>query len=175
MSMLCRLVVTLLTLGALGPVAAGAEPPQATRFLAQLGGDWDMNGSVLGKPAHYRAHGAWVLNGAWLELSMLDVGRPPAYEADLYIGYDATAQDYVAHWLDRFGAAGARVVATGERHGRTLVLHFPYPDGAFRDTLTLAGDSASGTLLIEAQKTDGSWSTFASYRMQRRAAPRAAR
>jgi len=67
------------------------------------------------------------------------------------------------------------VVATGERHERTLVLHFPYAEGTFRDTLTLAGDSASGTLLIEAQRADGSWSTFAAYRMRRSAAPAAAR
>ena len=173
--MLCRFLVTFLALAALAPAGTAAEPPEATRFLGQLSGEWDMTGTVLGKPAHYRAHGAWVLNGAWLELSMVDVGRPPAYQADLYIGYDATAQDYIAHWLDRFGAAGARVVASGERHERTLVLHFPYAEGAFRDTLTLAGDSASGTLLIEAQRADGSWSTFAAYRMRRSAAPAAVR
>jgi hypothetical protein len=173
--MLCRFLVTFLALAALAPAGTAAEPPEATRFLGQLNGEWDMTGTVLGKPAHYRAHGAWVLNGAWLELSMVDVGRPPAYQADLYIGYDATAQDYIAHWLDRFGAAGARVVASGERHERTLVLHFPYAEGAFRDTLTLAGDSASGTLLIEAQRADGSWSTFAAYRMRRSAAPAAVR
>jgi hypothetical protein len=28
---------------------------------------------------------------------------------------------YVAHWLDRFGAAGARVVARGGRRGQQLV------------------------------------------------------
>ena len=173
--MLCRFLVIFLALAALAPAGVAAEPPEDTRFLAQLSGEWDMTGTVLGKPAHYRAHGAWVLNGAWLELSMVDVGQPPAYQADLYIGYDATAQDYIAHWLDRFGAAGARVVATGERHERTLVLHFPYAEGTFRDTLTLAGDSASGTLLIEAQRADGSWSTFAAYRMRRSAAPAAAR
>ena len=129
-----------------------------------------MQGSVLGKPVRYRATGRWVLNGAWLELSMVDLGRPPQYEAQLYLGYDGKAHDYIGHWLDRFGAAGSRVVATGERHERTLVLNFPYAEGAFRDTLTLAADSASATLLIEAAKPDGSWSSFASYRMQRVAA-----
>jgi hypothetical protein len=125
---------------------------------------------VLGKSVQYHARGRWVLNGAWLELSMVDAGRPPRYEAQLYLSYDGNAQDYIGHWLDRFGAAGARVVATGQRHERTLVLNFPYAEGAFRDTLTLAADSASATLLIEAGKPDGSWSTFASYRMRRLAA-----
>jgi hypothetical protein len=152
---------------ALLPLAAAAEPPEATRYLAQLSGGWDLTGTVRGKPAHYRAEGRWVLNGGWLRFSMTDVATPPQYEAQLVLGYDAKAGDYVAHWLDRFGAAGARVVASGERTGRTLVLLFPYPEGAFRDTLTLAADSASGTLLLEAQGTDGTWSTFASYRMRR--------
>ena len=38
---------------------------------------------------------------------------------------------------------------------------------AFRDTLALAADGASGSLLLESQQNDGSWSTFASYRLTR--------
>jgi hypothetical protein len=159
--------VYLLILSALLAGAARAEPPADTRFLGGLAGDWQMQGTVMGKPVRYRARGRWVLNGAWLELSMIDVARPPRYEAQLYLGYDGKAGDYIGHWLDRFGAAGARVVATGERHERTLVLNFPYTDGDFRDTLTLAGDAQSATLLIEARKPEGAWSTFASYALRR--------
>ena len=107
-----------------------------------------------------------MLNGGWLEFSMRDVATPPAYEAHVYIGYDPGADDYIAHWLDKFGAAGARVLATGRLNERTLVLNFPYAAGAFRDTLTL-GDAGRGTLLIESQEKDGSWSTFARYEMKR--------
>ena len=153
------------------PAAAAAPGP--THLLATLAGDWDLAGTVLGKPAHYRAQGRWVLHGGWLEFSMVDLATPPDYEARVFIGYDAKAGDYVAHWLDRFGAAGARVTATGSGQDGTLVLLFPYAEGAFRDTLSLAPDGASGSLLLEAQKTDGSWSTFASYQMKRRAPARA--
>jgi len=152
------------------PAAAAPEP---THLLATLAGDWDLAGTVLGKPAHYRAQGRWVLHGGWLEFSMVDLATPPDYEARVFIGYDAKAGDYVAHWLDRFGAAGARVTATGSGQDGTLVLLFPYAEGAFRDTLSLAPDGASGSLLLEAQKTDGSWSTFASYQMKRHAPARA--
>lgn len=146
--------------------AAAAEPPAPAPYLAGLSGEWELTGTVQGKPAHYRAHGAWVLNGTWLEFSMRDVATPPAYEAQVYLGYDRSADDYIAHWLDKFGAAGARVVATGHLNGRTLVLAFPYAWGAFRDTLTLA-DAGRGTLLIESQEKDGRWSTFALYQMKR--------
>lgn len=155
------------------PAAAAAPAPEPTHLLATLAGDWDLAGTVLGKPAHYRARGRWVLHGRWLEFSMVDLATPPGYEARVFIGYDAKAGDYVAHWLDRFGAAGARVTATGSGQDGTLVLLFPYAEGAFRDTLSLAPDGASGSLLLEAQKADGSWSTFASYQMKRRAPARA--
>lgn len=144
------------------PVARPADP-----FLAQLAGRWDMIGTVNGKAVHHRGEGRWVLKGAWLCLSIADAASPPDYTASVYLGFDRRQHDYIAHWLDQFGAAGARVVATGKREGQTLVLLFPYAQGAFRDTLTLAADGGSGTLLLEAQAKDGSWSTFASYRLTR--------
>jgi len=150
------------------PIRAG-ELPRAARdpFLAQLAGRWDLHGTVLGKPVRYRGSAVWVLHDGWLRLTLVDRATPPGYQADVYLGTDAKAGDYIAHWLDQFGAAGARVVATGHRDGLTLVLHFPYDGAPFRDTLTLAPDGASGELLLEAAKQDGSWSTFATYVMTR--------
>jgi hypothetical protein len=150
---------------AAGQAAPGAPQPDA--FLARLVGDWDMPGTFAGKTVHYRGTGRWLLKNGWLCLSLLDLGVPSAYQADVYLGHDAKQDDYIAHWLDQFGAAGARVVGTGQRDGQRLVLLFPYADGAFRDTLTLAPDGNSGTLLIESQRAEGSWTTFASYRLGR--------
>jgi pimeloyl-ACP methyl ester carboxylesterase len=65
--------------------------------------------------------------------------------------------------LDRFGAPGARIVASGERQGQRLVLNFPYAEGAFRDTFEWLPNSRSWSLLLESQRADGAWSTFASY------------
>jgi hypothetical protein len=151
----------------LGAEAAHRARPGRDPFLAQLVGPWDFSGTLRGKPVHYRVEGRWVLHKGWLRLALTDVAKPPAYVAEVYIGFDAHAGDYVAHWLDQFGAEGARVAATGTREGQTLVLSFPYAEGAFRDTLTLAADGSSGSLLIEAQQQDGRWSTFASYTLTR--------
>jgi hypothetical protein len=148
---------------------AYAAPPAATpdAFLARLAGDWNFVGTVLGKPVRYHGSGHWVLNDAWLCLSLIDQDTPSTYQASVYLGHDAHADDYIAHWLDKFGAAGARVLGSGRREGNTLVLLFPYQEGTFRDTLTLPADGASGTLLLESQHPDGHWSTFASYRLTR--------
>jgi hypothetical protein len=101
---------------------AGLSPDAA--YLQLLAGDWIMSGTFAGKPVHYRAHGESVLQGAFIRLHMIDAAATPAYEADVYIGYDAHKNDYILHWLDRFGAAGARVVGTGGRRGSVLTATF---------------------------------------------------
>ena len=148
----------------------------ADDFLAQLAGPWQLVGMVKGQPVTARGEGRWVLKDAWLCFTLIHRARP-GYRAEIYLGADPQSGDYVVHWLDQFGAAGARVAGSGKRDGRQLVLQIPYAAGAFRDTLTLAADGRSGTLLLESQEKDGHWSTFASYRMQRLTAsePAAAR
>jgi hypothetical protein len=150
-------------------VSAAAPPEPHDPFLARLAGPWTLSGTVRGGPARYSAVGSWVLAGAWLEFAMSDVAMPPAYAARVFFGADAHDGSYVVHWLDRFGAAGARVVGTGRRDGDRLVFTFPYAESEFRDTLTLAAGARTGTLLLEARQPDGSWATFASYTLQRAA------
>ena len=163
----CAVACCLSLLATLGPPPTVAAPMARDPFLAQLSGRWHFTGTVHGQHVDYIGNGRWVLGDGWLRLNLLDASKPPAYEADVYLGYDAAAGDYIAHWLDRFGAAGARVVASGHREGRTLTLDFPYESSTFRDTLTLAVDGASGTLLVESKRADGTWSTFASYEFNR--------
>lgn len=156
------LVCAALAWASVLPAASAAEDA----FLAQLAGRWQLVGTVKGQPVTARGEGRWVLKDAWLCFTLID-RAPPGYRAQIYLGADPKAGDYVVHWLDQFGAAGARVAGSGKRDGQQLVLHIPYAEGAFRDTLTLAADGRSGTLLLEAQEKDGHWSTFASYRLQR--------
>ncbi len=132
-------------------------------FLDGLQGDWTMEGTLGGKPVHYLADGRRVLQGGFLKLHMIDIQSPTEYEAEVFIGFDAKANDFIAHWLDRFGAPGARVVARGKRKGQQLIVVFPYAEGAFRDTFSWEPASRSWSLLLESQSADGTWSTFATY------------
>ena len=165
--------VALLCVGYLfgTPAAYCADAPDDNSFLDALQGNWVMSGTLGGKAVRYRADGQRVLQGGFIELHMIDAASPPRYEAAVFIGFDPKAHDYIAHWLDRFGAAGARVVAQGKRVGEQLVLSFPYADGPFRDTFTWLPSTKSWTLLLESQAADGSWSTFASYTLTRDTAP----
>src|ERR1700733_841152 len=88
-------------------------------YLDALQGNWDMTGTLLGKPVKYHARGERVLQGGFLRLHMIDAAEVPTYEADLFLGYDAHADDYIGHWLDRFGAAGDGAVGIGTRDDST--------------------------------------------------------
>lgn len=168
-------MMCLVGLAMIAPAGIGhAETPRAgspisadEAYLDHLQGHWWMEGTVGGKRVRYSARGERVLQGGFLRLHMIDAAARPQYEADVYIGFDAKAHEYVAHWLDRFGAAGARVVATGHRDGERLVLTFPYAEGAFRDTFTFEPQPGTWTLLLESQEANGSWSTFARYTLVR--------
>jgi hypothetical protein len=147
--------------------AAAIAAPADEAYLDALRGPWTMTGTVMSQPVRYRAMGERVLKGSFLRLRMIDAARPPQYQAEVFLGYDVKAGDYVVHWLDEFGAAGARVVGTGHRDGERLVIDFPYADGAFHDTFTHDPTAGTWTLLLESREKDGRWSTFASYRLER--------
>ena len=144
--------------------ASGDQKSPDDQFLDRLVGTWDMEGRLGSQPVHYIAIGERTLGGGWLEFHMQDrAAGTQGYEARIFLGADRKSHDFVAHWLDQFGAAGARVVATGTRQGNVLHLAFPYTEGAFRNTWTLVPDSKAWTLLIESQDKDGAWKEFARY------------
>lgn len=136
-------------------------------FLRGLVGRWDMSGTVQGKPVRYAAVGERILQGGFVRFHMIDTAAPAQYEAHVYLGFDPRQHDYVVHWLDKFGAAGARVVATGRRDGDRLTVLFPYANGAFRNVWTRSPGDGGWALVIEAHEQDGHWSTFADYRITR--------
>lgn len=145
------------------PAREGADDA----FLDGMAGDWVMEGQVMGDPVRYRAHGERVLTGAWMEMHMVDANAtPPAYEARVFLGWDDEAHDYIAHWLDDFGASGARVAGRGVGDGDTLTILFPYADGVFRNIW--ARTDSGWTLTVDAQQPDGSWRNFGGFVARRR-------
>jgi hypothetical protein len=166
-AIICAFIMILAMCG--GCLARAENAPGADNaYLDALQGDWDMIGTLLGKPVKYHARGERILQGGFLRLHMIDAADAPTYEADLFLGYDAHADDYIGHWLDRFGAAGARVVASGKRNGETLVIQFPYAEAAFKDTFVYDAHSRTWSLLIESQAPGGAWSNFAKYTLVHR-------
>jgi hypothetical protein len=137
-------------------------------LLDHLVGQWRMTGSVRGRPATYTLDATRVLQNRFVELNMVDVSQPPAYEARVFIGVDSANGQYIAHWLDRFGAAYSIPHATGNARGDTLLLNFPYPSGSFRDTFVYDARADSWYFRLEAADSTGGWRLFAEYQVRRR-------
>ena len=132
-------------------------------LLNHLQGEWDMTGMVMKKPVRYYAEGTLVLNNQFLYFHMKDAAVPSAYEANLYIGIDSSKNQYIAHWLDSFGGAGARVVGVGPFSSERIEITYPYSEGRFRNRLKYDSAKDEWTLVIDAEGTDGHWSLFAQY------------
>jgi hypothetical protein len=148
--------------------AQASDPGQMDGLLEHLLGKWRMTGSVRGRPATYALNATRILQGRFVELHMEDVNQPPAYEARVFIGVDSAGGRYIAHWLDKFGAAYSVPHATGHSRGDTLLLTFPYPHGAFRDTFVYDRHTDAWYFRLEAADSSGGWRLFAEYQVRRR-------
>jgi hypothetical protein len=137
-------------------------------LLDRLQGEWDMTGMVMKKPVRYSAEGMFVLKNQFLSFHMKDVAVPSAYEANLYIGIDSSENQYIAHWLDSFGGAGARVVGVGPFSPEKIEIVYPYSGGRFRNLFNYDSKKDEWTLVIESESPDGHWSPFAQYNITRK-------
>ena len=54
-------------------------------------------------------------------------------------------------------------MASGKRTGETLIIQFPYAEGAFKDTFVYNPSSRTWSLLMESQASSGGWTNFAAY------------
>ncbi len=137
-------------------------------LLNHLQGEWDMTGMVMKKPVRYNAEGILVLKNQFLSFHMKDVAVPSAYEAYLYIGIDSSENQYIAHWLDSSGGAGARVVGVGPFSPEKIEIVYPYSEGRFRNLFKYDSKKDEWTLVIESEGKDGRWSLFAQYNITRK-------
>jgi hypothetical protein len=148
--------------------AQSPGPAAMDSLLGHLVGQWQMTGTVRGHPARYTLDAMRVLQGSFVELHMVDMSQPPAYEALVFIGVDRASGQYIAHWLDRFGAAYSIPHARGSARDDTLWLDFPYPSGAFRDMFVYDPGTDGWYFRLQAADSTGEWGLFAEYQVRRR-------
>lgn len=161
------LLFIMIAVAASAPLAA-QTPASTDSLLERFVGQWAMAGTVRGSPATYALDVSRVLQGKFVELHMTDVHLPPGYEARAFLGADTAGTGVIAHWLDNFGAAYSVPTATGAARGDTLVLNFPYPTGAFRDTFVYDRTRDRWDMRLERANANGGWTLFAQYEAHRR-------
>jgi len=159
--------VLLAALALSGCASAPPEQPVATlpgvegdAFLANLAGHWDITRKIRGTIVRNRLDSHWVLQHRFLELHMVDVARPPKYEAIVLIGYDRRRDRYVAHWTDTYGA-GYSGVGYGRRVGDSVDFAFRSDDGTFHNTFTWNPAERTWRSRMESEGKDGARAFFA--------------
>jgi len=102
------------------PCAAQEATQKPILLLDRLAGDWVLKGTLGGKESTHDVHVAWVLNREYLRLHEVSrekkANGDPAYEAIVFISWEAKAQQYTCLWLDNTAGGGLSVpVARAKR------------------------------------------------------------
>lgn len=147
--------------------ASPARPPLHDEFLERLAGRWKLTRQVRGRTVENTVQADWVLDHQFLRVHMKDVAEPPAYEAEIFFGFDAARNRCVLHWLDSFGGRHSSV-GYGVREGNTIAFLFDSPEGRIRNTFTFFQEIQTWASLVELHDAaSGQWRTFATDHLQR--------
>ena len=147
------------------PLGAQEQPAFRDSLLDRLAGHWVLTGTITGQATTHDVTAEWVLGHQYLHLREVsrerNAGGAPAYEADAYIGRDATTHEYTCIWLDIYGALDSHSVGASARARDSLQFAFHAGDGSTFITMfayNRAGDS--WTMNMDAG-TPGKMSPFA--------------
>lgn len=98
-------------------------PAAPAALLNHLTGVWSLRGTIAGKPTIHDVQAGWVLNHEYVQLQEIsretNASGNPAYEAIVYIGWDAKAEQFVCLWLDSTSGDGlsSGIIAVQNRPG----------------------------------------------------------
>ena len=144
------------------------------KLLDHLAGIWAMKGSIGGKQVVHDVTADWVLNREYLRLHEIsrehDAAGKPAYEAIVFISWDAKPQQYTCLWLD--STSGGGLSAEGLAHANqardAMPFVFNLSSNASLHT-TFRYDESKGTWRLSIDDlSDGKVDHFADVEMSRR-------
>lgn len=102
-------VLSCILLVSLCPTAQD-RAPAPVKLLDHLTGNWVLQGTIAGKQTTHDVEATWVLNREYVQLHEISREKNgdggAAYEAIVYISWDAKAQQYTCLWLDSTAGGG---------------------------------------------------------------------
>jgi len=149
--------------------ATPAAAQQATfndPLVDHLAGQWVLTGQMDKGQTTHDITAQWVLAHQYLEFH--EVSREknkdgsPAYQATVYIGWDAKKKIYDCVWLDDFGSISTQSLGYATPDGNRIAFVFQDRDdpGSFHTTFTWHPESGSWTMDMD-QLEDGKLEPFA--------------
>lgn len=127
---------------------------------------WIGKGTVASDPVVYQVTGKWILNHQFFQLSLRDTAKIPAYEAEVFIGFDCSKKQYIAHWIDQFGGPFSKTLGLGLKTNFGIDFHFDYPNGLMI-THFIIKDKSTWEMKSEMKNKDGNWDVFGDIMIKR--------
>ena len=157
--------------------AAADEPPLQDPLLDRLVGTWVLQGTIAGSATTHDVVAEWVLGHQYVRLHEVSHERGadgrPAYEAIVFIGWDAPNHRYACLWLDSTGGGGLSATAIG--HGRRgadeIAFRFRGGDGSLFHTTFVYGRKADTWRWVMDGEAGGKLQPFARLKLTRAGAP----
>ena len=141
-------------------------------LLDQLVGTWVMEGTIAGDKTTHDLTIEWVLAHQYIRITEVarekDENGDPAYEATVYIGWDAGTEQYACLWLDITGTSGFEPIGHGQRVGDTIPFVFGLgQESRIHNTFAYDGSSDTWSWSIDNEK-NGERTPFARVTLRRK-------
>ena len=167
----CFLCVFFLAAGCCFAQVVATNTP--LELLDHLSGQWVLQGTIDGKQTTHDVQAEWVLKREYLRLH--EVSREknakgePAYEAIVFVSWDAKKEEYICLWLDSTGGGGlsAEGLAHGKKSGDSIPLLFTVsPADLIHTTFVYDRGADSWKWLID-DESNGKTERFADVKLVR--------
>lgn len=173
-----RVIVAIAFAALVAPIARAQRPEAAAApeaLLDKMTGHWVLTGTIGRKATTHDVDVDWILKREYLRLHEVshekDAAGDPAYEAWIYIVWEAKKAEYAVLWLDNTAAFAfdAEGIGHAKPDGDRIPMLFRDPDGGDIHT-TFSYDRTNDTWLWTIDNADqtGKLSSFAKVTLTRR-------
>jgi hypothetical protein len=119
--------------------ARSQQPTLKDPLLDEMTGKWVLSGQIRGKQTIHDVDVDWALNHQYVHIHETSRDKNgdghPQYEAEVFLGWDASKEQYVVHWMDVYGG-GFSLTGFGKRDGSSIPIVFATGDDRFHTTFS---------------------------------------
>jgi hypothetical protein len=136
------------------PVLA-QQPTLKDSLLDCMTGNWILRGKIAGKETIHDIKAEWVLAHQYILIHEIsrekNAGGQSEYEANVYVGWDDSAKEYICIWLDIWGGVTPQSIGRAKPNGNEIAYLFSDKDGKvdFHTTFSYNKDSDTWQWLMD--------------------------
>jgi hypothetical protein len=104
------------------------QPTLKDSLLDHITGNWLLQGKIARTNTVHDIEANWVLGHQYVLIRETshekNTNGQPAYEANVYIGWDQASGDYVCVWLDVYGGISSQSIGRSKPNGNEISFVF---------------------------------------------------